>query len=206
MADLHEAYKVAAYLDLKVKSLEDVVSELSNGEDVKVVFKGYDAALETLERSFLDAAHKDQEDREQLGAVTEALSSNGLHDTSHLHATVHNASSEDGGSGGEGRDEEDSTSDNNEAPHDNAAQGDHELPEIPVPNQCGCCGKPAEGKCSICKAVKYCDRKCEKADRYVHRLMCETGPYRDPLRRRAILLPELGDYPEIIYIDAVPYA
>ncbi|KAK3630216.1 hypothetical protein LTR22_021594 [Elasticomyces elasticus] len=51
MADLQEAYKVAAYLDLKVKSLEDVVSERSNGEDVKVVFKGYDAALETLERS-----------------------------------------------------------------------------------------------------------------------------------------------------------
>ncbi|KAK5713891.1 hypothetical protein LTR17_017390 [Elasticomyces elasticus] len=56
MADLQEAYKVAAYLDLKVKSLEDVVSELSNGEDVEVVFKGHDEDLEKLEPRVLEKA------------------------------------------------------------------------------------------------------------------------------------------------------
>ncbi|KAK5695632.1 hypothetical protein LTR17_024512 [Elasticomyces elasticus] len=140
MADLQEAYKVAAYLDLKVKSLEDVVSELSNGEDVKVVFKGHDEDLENLEPIVLDKAARKQPSVNQRSES--AL------------------------------------------------------------NLCGYCGEVAEKDCGRCPNVKYCDEKCEAADKAVHAFVCDPEPTKTPRLYRAILLEEGALDPKFVWIES----
>ncbi|KAK5744725.1 hypothetical protein LTR17_001801 [Elasticomyces elasticus] len=53
---LDEALKVADYLKQKLDSLEDIIDDLSNGQDVKAVFKGYSDDMESLEQAVLQSA------------------------------------------------------------------------------------------------------------------------------------------------------
>ncbi|KAK4892536.1 hypothetical protein LTR27_009000 [Elasticomyces elasticus] len=63
---LDEALKVADYLKQKLDSLEDIVSELSDGQDVKAVFKEYSNDMEQLEKIVLEQAARRISSRAQL--------------------------------------------------------------------------------------------------------------------------------------------
>ncbi|KAK5674903.1 hypothetical protein LTS10_012315 [Elasticomyces elasticus] len=72
--------------------------------------------------------------------------------------------------------------------------------------QCGHCGKPSSTKCGRCKNVSYCDTKCQKADWAAHKTICDPNllpglPRPSPNHRRAILLPESGERPELVWIE-----
>ncbi|KAK3658964.1 hypothetical protein LTR56_001401 [Elasticomyces elasticus] len=57
---LDEALKVADYLKQKLDSLEDIIDDLSEGQDVKAVFKGYSDDMENLERTVLKKAEENR--------------------------------------------------------------------------------------------------------------------------------------------------
>ncbi|KAK5700796.1 hypothetical protein LTR97_005313 [Elasticomyces elasticus] len=77
---------------------------------------------------------------------------------------------------------------------------------VPFPTQCGECGKAASMKFGACKIVKYCDTKCQRKDWSVHKTICspelltvDVRPNAD--HRRAILLPETGERPVLVWFD-----
>ncbi|KAK3661644.1 hypothetical protein LTR56_000132 [Elasticomyces elasticus] len=65
-----EAYKVADYLKQKLDSLEDIISDLNDGEDVKALFEGYSDDMETLEQVVLGKAGRRQTEQHRIEAST----------------------------------------------------------------------------------------------------------------------------------------
>ncbi|KAK4900219.1 hypothetical protein LTR27_002443 [Elasticomyces elasticus] len=78
-----------------------------------------------------------------------------------------------------------------------------------TPNQCGSCGKAATKKCGRCKNVSYCDTACQKGDWKMHKTLCDPNLFASEVRpspdhRRAILLPESGEQPKLVWFEAYP--
>ncbi|KAK3651132.1 Tudor domain containing 1 [Elasticomyces elasticus] len=80
---------------------------------------------------------------------------------------------------------------------------------VATPDQCGGCGKAATKKCGRCKNVSYCDMACQRRDWKLHKTFCDpdlfAGEVRpSPEHRRAILLPESGERPKLVWFEAYP--
>ncbi|KAK5712347.1 hypothetical protein LTR15_011927 [Elasticomyces elasticus] len=75
---LDQAYKVADYLKQKLNSLECIIGDLSDGQDVKALFGGYSDDMERSEQIVLEEAarrksNKNENPKSSANPITEAV-------------------------------------------------------------------------------------------------------------------------------------